>query len=71
MTERYLDCSKLMEALQLLHEQLLLNDAPKTELVVCGGSALIATGLVSRTTQDVDIIALIQADHLIDSEPLP
>lgn len=71
MREGYLDCSKLLEALQLLHEQLLLNDAPKTELVVCGGSALIATGLVSRTTQDVDIIALIQADHLIDSEPLP
>lgn len=71
MTKQNLDSSKLLHSLQLLHEQLLLIDAPKTELVVCGGSALIALGLVLRTTQDLDIIALIRADELIDSEPLP
>ena len=65
-----IDISKLNEAL-LLNEQLILTDAPATEIVVCGGSALIATGLVPRTTQDVDIVALIQSDVLIDSEPLP
>ena len=59
------------EALLLLNEQLILTDAPATEIVVCGGSALIATGLVPRTTQDVDIVALIQSNVLIDSEPLP
>ena len=66
-----IDVSKLNEALQLLNEQLILIDAPATEIVVCGGSALIATGLVPRTTQDVDIVALMKAEVLVDSEPLP
>ena len=66
-----LDVSKLNEALTLLNEQLILNDAPATEIVVCGGSALIATGLVPRTTQDVDIVALMNEQTLVDSEPLP
>ena len=46
-------------------------DSPATEIVVCGGSALIATNLVPRTTQDVDIIALMKSEVLVDSEPLP
>ena len=66
-----IDVSKLNEALLLLNEQLILSDAPATEIVVCGGSALIATGLVPRTTQDVDIVALMKAEVLVDSEPLP
>ena len=66
-----IDVSKLNEALQLLNEQLILSDAPATEIVVCSGSALIATGLVPRTTQDVDIVALMKAEVLVDSEPLP
>ena len=68
---KLIDVSKLNEALLLLNEQLILTDAPATEIVVCGGSALIATGLVPRTTQDVDIVALIKSDVLVDSEPLP
>ena len=32
-----IDVSKLNEALQLLNEQLILIDAPATEIVVCGG----------------------------------
>lgn len=63
--------SKLREALLLLHEQMLLRDAPHTELVVCGGSALIAANLVPRTTRDVDIVALMRDGTLLDSEPLP
>ena len=66
-----IDISKLHEALLLLNEQLILLNAPETEIVVCGGSALIATGLVPRTTQDVDIVALMKAEVLVDSEPLP
>ena len=68
---KQINVSKLNEALQLLNEQLILIDAPATEIVVCGGSALIATGLVPRTTQDVDIVALMKAEVLVDSEPLP
>lgn len=70
--EKYFDQARLTEALSLLHEQLLLlDDAPTTELVICGGSALIAMGLVPRTTRDLDIVALIQANQLLPSAPLP
>jgi hypothetical protein len=57
MKEKTIDFSKLKRALDLLNEQLLLMDSPPVNLVVCGGSALIATGLVARTTQDVDVLA--------------
>lgn len=71
MNDKIIDQSKLNEALLLLHEQLLLTAAPRTELVVCGGCALIAMELVARTTRDVDIVALMRGNQLIDSEPLP
>lgn len=65
-----IDSAKLKEALQLLNEQLELHGHPRTELVVCGGSALIAMGLVQRTTQDIDVVALMEngrlAVHYID-----
>ena len=66
-----IDINKLNHALRLLNEQLVLLDAPETSIVVCGGSALIAMSLVVRTTQDVDIVALIREGVLADSEPLP
>ncbi len=66
-----IDQTMLNRALQLLEEQLELSDVPKTELVVIGGSALIAMNLVIRTTRDIDILALIQDNQLISSEPLP
>ncbi len=71
MNNRIIDKSRLEEALKLLHEQLLLADAPVTELVICGGSALIAMELVARTTRDIDIVAMMKEQKLIDSEPLP
>ena len=69
--DKTIDAAKLHEALNLLHEQLILLNAPAIELVVCGGSALIATGLIPRTTQDVDILAFMEKNQLKDSEPLP
>lgn len=66
-----LDTEKLNQALMLLHERLEFADAPKVSLVVCGGSALIATGLVPRTTQDVDVLAMLRDEDLIDPEPMP
>lgn len=71
MDRKSINQDKLRQALSLLHEQMLLHDAPHTELVVCGGSALIAANLVPRTTRDVDIVALMQDGTLMDSEPLP
>jgi hypothetical protein len=62
----------LEEALRLLSGRLALAGAPRFNLVVCGGTALIATGLVHRTTQDVDIVAMMGDDGvLLDPAPLP
>lgn len=36
------DITRLNQALQMLNEQLELRNFPLTEIVVCGGSALIA-----------------------------
>lgn len=46
---------------------------PPVTLVVCGGSALLARNLVSRTTtKDVDVVALAgTSGELLDPEPLP
>ena len=60
------------KALRLLNGRLILAGAPSYRLVVCGGTALIATGLLMRSTRDVDIVALADEDGLlIDPAPLP
>lgn len=60
------------QALQLLEGRLTLAGAPRFNLVVCGGTALLAAGLVKRTTRDVDIVALADDNGvLVDPAPLP
>lgn len=59
-------------AFKLLDFELTRAGAPAYKLVICGGSALIAAHLVTRTTKDVDILALCDDNlNLIDPEPLP
>lgn len=41
------------------------------DLIVIGGSALLALGLVSRSTQDVDVVALTSGARLTEALPLP
>jgi hypothetical protein len=41
------------------------------EIVVIGGSALTALGLVRRATRDVDLLAIAQNGELRPAEPLP
>ncbi len=65
------DVENLDKALRLLSDQLELRRCPKTELVVCGGSALIAASLVLRTTRDVDVVALMESGQLVSADPLP
>lgn len=65
------DTAKLNEALHLLDEQLELRECPAAALVVCGGSALIAVQLVQRTTQDVDVVAMMQDGQLVSCIPMP
>jgi hypothetical protein len=56
--------------LSALGEQLgLLGE--RYELVVIGGSALLARGLVSRPTRDVDVVALVDSAGFMSAEPLP
>lgn len=69
MTHGY---EKFNQALHLLNARLELTRAPRFNLVVCGGTALAATGLVPRTTKDVDIVALMDDEgDLLDPAPLP
>jgi len=53
-----------------LGEQLAAADE-QFELVVIGGSALLALGLIERTTRDVDIVALRSGEDLESADPLP
>ena len=63
---------QLDKALRLLNGRLAIADAPNYNLVVCGGTALIATGLVQRATRDVDIVAMADDEgKMIDPAPLP
>lgn len=65
-----LNSDLLDEALSLLAE--LTAEHPSQHLVVCGGSSLIALGLVRRaTTRDVDVLARMEAGELTTAEPLP
>lgn len=72
-----LDSNNLQKVLSALAEQLEVLGAERLELVVCGGSALQALGLVQRTTRDVDVLALAQQTgsgsepDLFTSDPLP
>jgi hypothetical protein len=47
---------RLDELLAALERQLRAAAGPPTALVICGGSALAALGLVIRTTRDVDVL---------------
>jgi hypothetical protein len=69
---RGLTPATLERALLLLGELLAAQDRPYRHFVVCGGSSLLALGLVSRaTTQDVDILARVDANRLVTPRPLP
>ncbi len=60
----------LNQALRLTAERLEERKAPPEILVVCGGSALLALGLVNRTTKDVDVLAGVDASKgLVDPRP--
>ena len=56
--------------LRALSEQLALA-GHEYDLIVIGGSALLALELVSRSTQDVDVVALTGSEGLAEALPLP
>ena len=48
----------LTQAFEALAMRLRAIESEPHAIVVCGGSALILTGVVLRTTRDVDVVAL-------------
>lgn len=62
----------LGRALGLLGELIAVRGHPLQHFVVCGGSSLLALGLVKRTTtQDVDILARMGPEGMVTPRPLP
>ena len=68
---RDLDRQALNLALQSLSIRLDANRTECYKIVICGGSALILGGLVNRTTQDVDVVALLRGNTLASPDPIP
>lgn len=58
------------ELLTALGEQLAAR-GELFDLVVVGGSGLLALGVISRPTEDVDVLAIRDGDELRRAEPLP
>jgi len=69
--EKKIDNQILHKALNMLNELLERHDEQPCSFVVCGGSALIATGLVARTTKDVDILGQIVPGGIAPLNELP
>lgn len=65
-----LDTARLEAALKLLGETLAFR-ARSAQIAVIGGSALLLRGAVERTTHDVDVLALVDGEHLSTAKPLP
>ena len=65
-----IDAGRVDELLSALSEQLAARGEAHT-IAVVGGSALISLELVSRTTRDIDVVAVIEDDQLVSAEPLP
>lgn len=58
MNNLFFDSSKRDNILKALNERLAFAKSPLTELIVCGGSALNALGLIERATKDIDVLAM-------------
>jgi hypothetical protein len=58
------------ELLSALGEQLAATEE-RIEIIVIGGSGLLALGVVERATRDVDIVALLAGSELQGPDPLP
>jgi len=71
MTDTAIDSAGIADDLfHALADQLAAHDESYT-LAVVGGSALLALGLVTRTTKDVDILAIVENHELVSAQPLP
>lgn len=65
-----LDASLLDRALETLGA-LLEQRGHHVEVVAVGGSALLLLGAISRSTQDLDLVALVRGGRFVSASPLP
>lgn len=71
MTDISIDSTQAAgDLLRALGEQLAAQGERFT-LAVVGGSALLALGLVSRVTRDVDVLAIVDGEEVMSAQPLP
>jgi len=71
MSNNSIGSSKAAERLlHALGDQLAAHGERYT-LAVVGGSALLALGLISRATRDVDVLAIVDDNELVSAQPLP
>ena len=59
------------DALFLALGEQLAAAGERYELVVIGGSGLLALGMIERSTRDVDLVALRHGDELDSAKPMP
>jgi Nucleotidyltransferase of unknown function (DUF6036) len=69
--EKKINNQILHKALNMLNELLERHNEHSCSFVVCGGAALIATGLVARTTKDVDILGQLASEGIVPLNELP
>jgi hypothetical protein len=71
MSNTPIDSARATEdLLHALADQLATHGEHYT-LAVVGGSALLALGLVSRATKDVDVLAIVEDRGFVSAQPLP
>jgi hypothetical protein len=64
------DGSLLLEALSTLGAVLAAR-GQRFEVVAIGGGSLLLLGLIERPTKDIDIVAVLDAGHMVTADPLP
>jgi hypothetical protein len=55
--------NNLDEILKALDRQIHVHDGTPISLVICGGTALFALGLILRTTKDVDVLGTVSEEN--------
>lgn len=65
----FADAKAIRECLRRLGHELATGEHPPVVILICGGSALNLSGLVSRTTADVDALGMATGDSGL--APLP
>jgi len=58
-----LNKNNLNEILRALDRQIEVHGGSPISLVVCGGTALFALGLILRTTKDIDVLGTLSKEH--------